>query len=170
MMNRKTLQGLISILFTCLFATQAFASNTGDIQGTVLDPSGAVVVGAKITITDKATGLTKSLSSDQRGEFAALQLSTGEYKVRIEKVGLRTVEQVAIVRSAEKTRLDVSMAVGRVEELVSVESTAPALDVASAQVSSSLDAKTALELPNQGRNALAFATLSAGIVPVTNDN
>src|SRR5258708_27490034 len=106
---RQRLGQLTICLLSCLLTLPAFAALTGDIQGTVLDPSGARVAGAKITIKNRTTGATKTISSDQNGEFAALQLDLGEYQVTIEKAGLKTIQQTAVVRSAEKTRLEANM-------------------------------------------------------------
>ena len=167
---RQRMGWLVVLLLSCLMTIPAFAALTGDIEGTVLDPTGAVVTGAKITLTNAKTGVVKSFTSDQNGQFAALQLELGQYQLRIEKAGLRTVEQVAIVRSAEKTRIEAKMEVGRAEEVVNVEAATPTLDVATAQVSDSISAQEALALPNQGRNPVQLATLSPGITPVTKDN
>lgn len=167
---RKCSYLFTALLFSVTFTIPAFAALTGDLEGTVIDPSGAAVPEAKVTIKNKATGTTKLVTTGQHGEFAALQLDLGEYGVTIEKSGLKTVEQTALIRSAEKTRLEVKMEIGTTTELVIVEAATPTLDVASAQVSDSIDAHTALDLPNQARNPVQFATLSPGIVPVTKDN
>jgi hypothetical protein len=167
---RVRLNLLAALLLSLLITIPAFASLTGDLQGTVLDPTGAVVPGAKVTIRNKATGVVKTVVSDQNGEFAALQLDLGDYAVTVEKAGLKTIEETASIRSAEKTRIDAKMEIGQSTETVSVEAAVPTLDVATAQLSESISAQTALDLPNQGRNPVQLATLSPGIVPVTKDN
>ena len=167
---RTRLSMLTALLLGCLLTIPAFASLTGDLQGTVVDPTGAVVAGAKNTIRNTATGVTKTLVTDQNGEFSALQLDLGDYAVTIEKAGLKTIEETATIRSAEKTRIDAKMQIGQSTEVVSVEAVVPTLDVATAQLSESISAQTALDLPNQGRNPVQLATLSPGIVPVTKDN
>jgi len=161
---------LVACLLSCLLSVPAFAALTGDLQGTVFDPTGAVISGAKVTIRNNATGVTKTVVTDQNGEFAALQLDLGEYTVTIEKEGLKKVEETAVIRSAEKTRLDAKMEIGQTEQVVQVEAVTPTLDVASAQLSNSIDAQTALDLPNQARNPVQLAVLAPGIVPVTKDN
>jgi hypothetical protein len=106
---RVRLNLLAALLLSLLIAVPAFASLTGDLQGTVLDPTGAVVPGAKVTIRNKATGVVKTVVSDQNGEFAALQLDLGDYAVTVEKAGLKTIEETASIRSAEKTRIDAAI-------------------------------------------------------------
>lgn len=161
---------LTVVLLSCLLAIPAFAALTGDLQGTVLDPTGAVVPGAKVTIRNTATGVVRTVVTDQNGEFAVLQLDLGDYAVTIEKAGLKTIAETATIRSAEKTRVDAKMEIGQSTETISVEAAIPTLDVATAQVSDSISAQQALDLPNQARNPVQLAVLSPGIVPVTKDN
>jgi len=163
--------GLLTIcLLTLLLTVPAFGALTGDLQGTVVDPTGAVITGAQVTIRNLATGVTKTVTTNQNGEFAALQLDLGDYEVTVEKQGLKTLKQTAVIRSAEKTRIDVRMQIGEATQFVTVEAATPTLDVATAQISQSISSQVALDLPNQGRNPVALATLSPGIVPVTKDN
>jgi hypothetical protein len=168
MRNRLSL--IAALLMSCLLAIPAFAALTGDLQGTVIDPTGAVIAGAQVTIRNTATGATKRVATNQNGEFAALQLDLGEYEVSIEKQGLKTLKQTAMIRSAEKTRIDAKMQLGEANQFVTVEAATPTLDVATAQLSQSISSEVALDLPNQGRNPVSMAALSPGIVPVTKDN
>jgi len=152
-------------------ALPLYAALTGDLEGTVYDPTGAVIVGAKVTIRNIATGAQRELSTNNLGQFAALQLDLGEYLVTVEKPGLRQYSARAAVRSGDKTRVAVNLQVGPTTETVEVRAdTVPILDVATSQVSQSLDAQTVAALPNQGRDPVQFATLSPGVVPVSKDN
>src|SRR4051812_18672297 len=89
-----------------LLALPVIAALTGDLHGTILDPNGAVVEGAKITIRNVATGIVRTATSDSRGEFATLQLEVGIYDVKVEKVGFHTLNSKADIRSGEQTRID----------------------------------------------------------------
>jgi len=154
-----------------LTAMPVLAALTGDLQGTVVDPNGAIVEGAKISVRNPATGVVREITSDSRGEFSTLQLEVGRYEVRIEKVGFRISITNADIRSGEQTRLNLTLELGSVAESVTVEgTTGPELDVSTAQISNSFDAKEVQDLPNFGRDPLAYATLTAGVVPVTKDN
>ncbi len=171
--NRKmaTCQVLVLCAVLLLVAMPVFAALTGDLHGTVIDPKGSVVEGAKISVRSTATGAVREVNSDSRGEFAALQLEIGIYEVRIEKAGFRTSITNADIRSGEQTQLNLSLELGSVAESVTVEGTTGAeLDVSTAQISNSFDAKEVQDLPNFGRDPLAYATLTAGVVPVTKDN
>src|SRR5215472_5588232 len=92
-------------LFAFVFALPLYAVLTGDIEGTVYDPSGAVVSGAKVTIANLATGAQRELTTNTQGQFAALQLDPGEYQVVISFASLRSTSAKAVVRSSEKTHL-----------------------------------------------------------------
>lgn len=157
---------------TFAFVLPLYAALTGDIEGTVYDPSGAVVAGARVTIRNSATGAERVLTTNELGQFAALQLDLGQYRVTVEKSGLRVYIEQAEVRSSEKTRLDVKMVLGSTSETVDVAGGAvPALDVSTSQViGQSLDTATVVSLPNQTRDPVAFSNLSPGVVPVTKDN
>jgi len=161
---------LVTVL-VCLVAAPLFAGITGDIQGTVIDPSGAAVAGAKVTITSVDTGQSRVLTTGSSGEFSAYLLDIGFYKVTIEIAGFKTYTQTAEVRNGEKTRIDASLTIGTVGQSVTVEATQlPTLDVSTAQLSGSLSAEEVQALPNLSRDPVAFATLNPGTVPVTKDN
>jgi Carboxypeptidase regulatory-like domain len=163
---------LIAIFFSwMLLLTPAFADLTGDVQGTVSDPSGAGIAGAKITIKNLGTGQSRVVTASQSGDYSAPQLEIGTYQITIEKDGFRAFEQNAVVRSGEKTRVDAQLQIGNITDIVVVESGAiPTLDVATAQVSNSINGDEALSLPNLSRDPVIFATLSPGTVPVSVNN
>jgi Carboxypeptidase regulatory-like domain len=154
-----------------LLASPVFADLTGDVQGTVSDPTGAGVAGAKVSIKNLATGQTRVVIASQSGEYSAPQMEIGSYQISVEKDGFKTYTQTVVVRSGEKTRVDAQMQIGKVTETIVVESGAlPTLDVATAQVSNSINAEEVLALPNQARDPVVFATLSPGTVPVGLNN
>jgi hypothetical protein len=171
--NRKIVirQVLALCAIWLLTAMPLLAALTGDLQGTVIDPKGATVEGAKISVRNPATGAVREVFSDSRGEFALLQLEVGIYEVRIEKSGFHASLTNADIRSGEQTRLNLTLELGSVAESVTVEgATGPELDVSTAQISNSFDAKEVQDLPNFGRDPLAYAPLTAGVVPVSKDN
>jgi hypothetical protein len=168
---RVALRSLVAVFALFLLTIPVLADLTGDIQGTVLDQSGAGVANAKITIKNLSTGQTRVVTASPSGEYSAPQMEIGSYQISVEKDGFKTYTQTVVVRSGEKTRVDAQMQVGKVTETVVVESGAlPTLDVATAQVSDSINADEALALPNQARDPVVFATLSPGTVPVGLNN
>src|SRR5580658_1108785 len=170
-MRKSAARFVVTLAVAFLFAISAFADITGDIQGTVLDAAGATVPQAKITLKNLSTGAIRTLVASDAGEFSSYQMDIGSYQITIEKDGFRTFTQTVIVRTGEKTRVDARMQIGNVNETVSVEASAiPTLDVATAQVSDSLNSEEVLSLPNLARDPVVFATLSPGTVPVSVNN
>src|SRR5216684_3486407 len=166
---RRQLLTLCALLL--LVAMPVVAALTGDLYGILLDPKGGAVGGAKVTIKNQATGAEREVITDARGEFVSLQLELGAYEVRIEKSGFRTVTTSASIRSGEPTRLNLSLELGQITDTITVEGVkGPELDVSSAQTSNSFSSEVVQDLPNLGRDPLAYATLTAGVVPVSNNN
>jgi hypothetical protein len=163
---------VIAVFFSWLLvAAPALADLSGDLSGTVVDSTGATVSAAKVTIQNLNTGQSRTITTSDSGEFSAPQLEIGNYRITVEKDGFKTFTQNAVVRSGEKTRIDAQMTLGNVSESVVVESGAiPTLDVATAQVSNSINADEAMALPNQARDPVIYATLSPGTAPVSVNN
>jgi hypothetical protein len=105
---------LASTLLTAGFATSALAqSASGSIQGTVLDPSGALIPQAQVTITN-ANGFSRTLTSDSIGAFALPNFAAGSYTVSINAIGftpaLESIEVAADKVSSEDVKLGISVA------------------------------------------------------------
>jgi hypothetical protein len=160
--------------FTALFllgSIPALAALTGDIQGTVLDPKGLAIAGARVTVRNVGTQAARVAITDEQGQFSVLQLDIGDYDVRIEKDGFSTALLGTVaVRSGETVRLNAPLQVGSLSQTVTVEAAAQIIDTADAQVTASFDAQKVANLPNLGRDPMAYATLVPGTVPVTKDN
>jgi hypothetical protein len=171
-MYKSAVRVLTAVLFSWLLVVApALADLTGDLSGTITDSTGATVSAAKVSIQNLNTGQTRIITTSDSGEFSAPQLEIGNYRISVEKDGFKSFSQNAVVRSGEKTRVDVQMQLGNVSESVVVESGAiPTLDVATAQVSDSINADEAMALPNQNRDPVLYATLSPGVAPVAMNN
>lgn len=169
-MNHKIRQILVGLLFACLCSLPVFAALTGDISGTVTDPNGAVIANATVKVKNVSTGAIRTVTTSDVGQFSVPQLELGTYEIVVEKSGFKSFSTKAIVRSGENTRLNSQLEIGTADQVVTVEALVATLDVATAQVSSSLDSTQVVTLPNQARDPVAFATLSPGIVPVSADN
>ncbi len=167
---RRHLRVLAGLIAALLLSVPMFAANTGDISGTVVDPTGAVVQAAKVTVKSDSTGAVRVVTTNEFGQFSVPQLELGTYSVVVEKSGFKAFTSNVMVRSGENSRIGAQLAPGTASEVIEVEGTAPTLDVATAQISSSLDTAHVQALPNQGRDPVAYATLAPGTVPVTKDN
>src|SRR5215831_1854263 len=143
-MTRTIRQVLAGLFIACLLTLPAFAALTGDISGTVTDKSGAVVVGAKVTVKSLSTGAIRETTTNDVGQFSIAQLEIGSYEVSIEKGGFKLHKESVTVRSGENSRLAAQLEVGATTEAVTVEATNAVLDVATAQMSESLSSAEVL--------------------------
>lgn len=147
---------------SCLLLGQS-QLGTGAISGSILDPSGASVGGAIVTVTNNGNGLTRQASSSNDGNFAVPVLPSGVYLVKAEKPGFRTLEQKDVLVTVGSTStLILKMELGAVAETVTVEATV-AVDTTSTTESSLVDRTQINDLPINGRRADQFALLTPGV-------
>ena len=144
---------------------------TGKIAGNVTDPSGAFITGAKVTVTNTATGLEKPTSTDRAGYYQVLQLPVGRYQVAAEAPGFaRTVVQGTNPLEINQTlRIDVVLEVGSVRDTVTVEGGASAVETENATVGATVSSNAVYELPLNGRNALDLLATQPGVTPKNSD-
>ena len=115
---------LLSLLF--LLSVDAVAQNsTGRISGVITDPSGAVISGAKVVVTNTATNTRSETVTDANGTYQVLDLPIGNYSVSVEKDGFATVvTQPSELQINQTLRVDLHLAVGAVTQTVGVEAQA----------------------------------------------
>lgn len=156
------LVGFASVSFPARLAAQATLS-TGSIQGTIEDPHGGVVVGAKITVTNKATGQVTRLTSTGAGAFNLAALTPGEYLVRVEARGFKTTELPVKVEVGVISPANVTLELGSESIVVNVEASAVAVNTEQATVQGVLTTEQIENLPVNGRNFLDLAQLEPGV-------
>jgi len=161
--KKKTIFAFFLIL--SLAAGSAWAQNVGSLQGTVTDPSGAAVAGAKMTATDLSSGVTRTTATDKAGEYGFSQLPPGTYRVELSKDGFRSfVAEKVSVLVATPTRLDIRLELGAISQKVIVESAAPALNTQDATVGNAIGEQEVKNLPFLARNVVNLLTLQPGVV------
>src|ERR1700738_3928661 len=114
---------VLGIFILCCFcACMAVAQlGTGSINGTVTDPNGHVVSGAKVKVIKIDTGLERDTATGSEGQFSVGPLPVGEYKVRIENNGFSAFEQKVTVSVGDSASVIAKLAIGGVEQVVQVE-------------------------------------------------
>ena len=128
-------------------------TDRGRILGNVHDATGAVIVGAKVTVTDVQRGIPRTLVTDSAGAFQAPDLLPGTYKIRVESQGFKTEERPNILIEVGKdVRVDVALQPGQASETVTVSSEIPLVNTINATLGGTVDNKTINELPLNGRN------------------
>lgn len=140
----------------------------GSISGTVSDPSGAVIVGARVTIKNLETGLTRETTTNDQGLYRVSTLPVGQYSVQVAASGFRTlIRQPISVSVAVDTAVDAVLEPTAGQEVVTVTAEAPIIEMTKSQLSKSVESRRILELP--GRNALTgLALLQPGTTPNNN--
>jgi len=154
-----------AIFFTALVAVAVCAQTyQGRILGVVTDQSGAVVPSAKVTITNTATGVTRSLVTSASGEYVAPNLEPGPYSVTVEANGFQKFERLGLqLEVARDIRVDAALHPGSVSTTVSVTSEAPIINTTNDVLGSTFSNAAINELPLQGRDFQNLVTLQPGI-------
>lgn len=138
----------------------------GRIQGRVLDPSGAAIVGARIKVERTETGSVRRVSSGNAGLFAVPALGPGRYAVTVEADGFRTAISEAIdLALGERVQADFALELGIGTETISVSAAASPIDTASGTVGNVIPNRFIVSLPLNGRNFLQLALLAPGTMP-----
>src|SRR2546429_4234100 len=144
------------ILVFVLLAAVSLSAQTfrGTILGTVTDPSGAVVSGAKVTVRNVATGLERTTATSADGSYNVPELPIGTYTVTITQSGFQTaVTTGVVVDVASERRVDAALKAGQVSTTVEVSGeTLPQVETTSAELGGTLTANTIENLPVNGRD------------------
>jgi hypothetical protein len=135
-----------------------------ELFGTVMDPAGLAVKGARIVAEELATGVRFQAASTVRGEYHLLGLPAGEYALTVEQAGFKTYKQKGIaLRIADQMQLNVKLEVGLAAQSVDVNAKLPLLQTASGAVSFNAAGEQIETLPLDGRNFIPLVTLSPGV-------
>src|SRR2546430_8145832 len=135
----------------------------GSIVGTISDPSGANVEGAKVTIRNLATDQSTKVTTDNSGAYAANLLRIGTYSVSVEKAGFKKAVQPRVeVGVNQVVRLDLNLQVGATTEVMEVTGAAPLLQTETSSLGTIETEKRISDLPLNGRNFIQLAYLGPG--------
>lgn len=147
-----------------LVAGLSAQSSQGRVTGFVTDMSGAVISGARITITDTATGVSRVLSSSKSGEYIAPDLEPGPYSVQVEAKGFNSLVRTGLeLEVGRDIRVDAKLQPGSVATTVTVTGAAPVIDTTNDVLGTTFSTTAINELPLQGRDFQNIVTLQPGI-------
>ncbi len=160
----------LGVLALCLFLLGEHRSfsqvDTGSIAGTITDPSGAVVPGAKVTIVAVATNQQRTLTTDDSGRYSSGPLRPAEYRVEVELKGFKHLISESIVLQVQQAAvMNLTMEVGGVQEEVRVTTAPPLIQTTDASQGSVIGEETVATLPLNGRDYLQLSLLSSGALP-----
>lgn len=163
---RTVMTSVLVTGFLLCFISSASAqgTNLGTIRGTVTDTNGAVVPNAAVQITDKATGLSRDLTTNGEGNFEAAALKPGRYDVAVTATGFKKSVVEAVLSGSETVRADIKVEVGLQNETVLISGTdAGLIQRDQPTIASSLDNRQIQEVPRDSREILEFLYLNPDI-------
>ncbi|MDQ2921937.1 MAG: carboxypeptidase regulatory-like domain-containing protein [Acidobacteriota bacterium] len=154
---------MLAICLCLVVGSTAAQEFRGSISGRLIDPSGGVIPGSQITITNTATNVSNSVTSNESGVYTALYLTPGRYTVVAEAKGFKKHVQTIDVRVGDKITLDLLLEVGTMTESVNVTADAPLLETGSASAGQVIDRRRISELPLSDGNPFTLVRLAPGI-------
>ncbi|HET9696983.1 MAG TPA: carboxypeptidase-like regulatory domain-containing protein, partial [Terriglobales bacterium] len=159
---------ILTILLTLLALPAAAQFDTGTIAGSVNDPSGAVVPGATVKVTNTGTNVEKTLKSDQNGDFVVSALPSGTYVVSATAAGFSDAKSKDVVLNVGSTvHVKMSLAVAGSDQVVEVTGTATTVDTSSSTAGTTLNSIQVANLPINGRDVNNFLNIAPGSVGST---
>jgi hypothetical protein len=168
---------ILSVVVTLLFAAVAVlclgsatplcaqSTNSGTLAGVVADPSGAVVNGATVTLTDTATKTSRTVNTNDAGRYIFVDVSPGVYDLNVTKQGFSTSKTQTTVQVGVATTANMSLQVGGSNVVVEVTAVGNELQTMNATVGNTITGVALDALPTLGRDVSTFLTLQPGISP-----
>ena len=153
---------MLACIVPCAMHAQAVDSQ--QISGTVTDPTGAAVVGADVSVTNAATGISRAVKSNSDGLYVVLNLPVGTYTVTSSAPGFKkSVITDVTVDVGAKPAVMVQLAVGQVTESVEVKSATETIQTTSAEIGGVVTSTEATQIQLNGRNYIQLLTLQPGV-------
>src|SRR5438132_12255492 len=164
-MWRNAVRVFLFFLISIVSCLSVFAQSTAQLSGTVRDQSGAVLPGVEVTVTQTATGLARSVVTNETGSYVLPNLPIGPYRLEAALPGFRMFVQTGIVlQVSANPEINIVMAVGQVAETVEVQADAALVETRSTGVGQVIDNVRVLELPLNGRQVTDLIILSGAAV------
>lgn len=153
----------LAAIFAGVTAAQTI---TGTIVGSVVDPSGAAVANAEVSVEQTATGAKRTVNTNDQGDFLLGSLQPGEYQLTVSSSGFKTLLRTGIVLSSAETLPvgKLTMEIGAVSDQVSVTAEGVAVQVASSERAGVISGGQLENLMTKGRNAMTLLALLPGVV------
>ena len=163
----KNLCANVLRLITCsaLLALSVHSqTSTASLTGRIADPTDAPVAGAPIRVTNMDTGIARETVSSGTGNYTVPLLEPGRYQVSVAVSGFKQSTRAGITLQVDQVaRVDIALELGATSENVLVQATAPILDFETSSLGQVVENRQVTELPVNGRNTLAFLSLTPGI-------
>ncbi len=154
-----------------MFSAGAFAQGGNvAISGTVMDPSGAVVAGSNVTVTEKSTSIARTTTTNSSGQFNFPSLRPGTYTISVQATGFKQYLQDVALLADQIRDLDVRLEVGAASQQITVQESAVAVNTVSQELSQVIERSRLVDIPLNGRNAADLTLLVPGAVSAVANN
>lgn len=171
MLTRICIRFVIVCLLTFSAAAFLFGQATGTISGTVTDASGSAVPGAKVTVTVPATGVSRSVTTNESGEYLIPLLGVANYNIQVELQGFQTATANDVRLQVDEHReLDFKLTPATVQTSVEVSASAVQVQTTDATLGQVITTQQVADLPLNGRDFVQLASLTPGTAQETNPN
>src|SRR6266849_8455002 len=161
-MSNRCLSSALCIVLVCSLA--ALGQTQAGISGVIHDPTGAVIPGVTVTVTNPATNFSRSAITNEAGVYNLPGLQPGRYNIKVELPGFRTITQNDVeLQIQQSARLDFTLQVGELSQTVEVSGTAALIATENATVGTVIENKRIVDMPLNGRNFLQLVSLSPNV-------
>jgi hypothetical protein len=169
-LHRLLLGAVFLFLLVCL-APSAHAQGYGTIVGTITDPAGSVIPGAKITVVDQSTQLSRDVSANAQGYYVVPSLRPSVYSITVTAPSFAVFAEKNVTLLVDQSlTVDVKMTLGRNVQTVSVQSNPVQVDTTTSTLSQVVEEKRIVDLPLNGRNPVDLALLVPGTILAPSNN
>jgi outer membrane receptor protein involved in Fe transport len=165
----KRLQFCLVVFAVLALTFSAIAQvQNGQFTGTVSDPTGAAIANAKVTVTNPATQLTLTTTTNSAGNYTVKEVPIGTYKLTVEAPGFKSVSNNGVQANAGTiAHVDFKMQIGKASEVIEVTGAASDVNTEDSKLATTVSSTQINNLPLNGRNVFDLMQLSAGAVNVT---
>ena len=167
-MNPKVVKFILGLCILCLaFSAPTRAQVVGaTVSGTITDPRGDAIPGAKVTAKNLGTGVSTSTTTNATGAFSMANLNPAEYEISASAAGFSTAQTKVTLAVGAKQEVNLALKVGQVTQIVEVTGAAPTVETTNSTLSAQVESTTIRELPLNGRDWASLATLQPGVAGV----
>ena len=164
----KRLQFCLAVFAVLALTFSAFAQvQNGQFTGTVTDPTGAAIANAKVTVTNPATDLNLTTTTNSSGNYTVKEVPIGTYRLTAEAAGFKTVSNNDVQANAGTiAHVDFKLQIGKASEVIEVTGAAAAVNTEDSKLATTVSSTQINNLPLNGRNVFDLMQLSAGAVNV----
>jgi hypothetical protein len=169
--SRTFVSSLLIIGALLVFSQPVAAQATAAVVGTIRDPTGATVPGARVSVTNVQTALVASSTTGTDGTYTILLLPVGEYRLQVEAAGFQAYVRSGITLAVnDKPTIDVTLQVGNLADSVTVTEATPLIEAQTGTLRGLVDRQRIVDLPLNGRDMRQLLTIQAGVLKTSDSS